>query len=468
MSCPLRRSFSRLLTLLFGAMLAAGVARAKDPPLPAFNAAIDQTSVSGISSGAFMAVQFATAWSSIVKGVGAVAGGPFDCAEGSAATALGSCMLGTPPTDLQALIRHTDAWSRGGAIDNVANLAHQKIYLFSGYNDTVVQRPVVNALDAFYVHFLGAANTGNLFYQTAIGAGHAQITISYGGACSENGGVYIDQCDYDQAGIILQHIYGALHPPDSGTLTGRLLRFDQGTFTRPFTPAEDSMGETGFVYVPQSCAIMRACRVHVALHGCGQSYNNIGEAYVRHAGYNEWADANRIIVLYPQAKAELFTAAGGNNPEGCWDWWGYLDTDPMDAPTYLLQTGWQIRAIKAMIDRLTSRAKPAATPSGMANTAPSTVLAIDATDRAIDLAWTAVPGATRYQVFRANPDDATLRQIGSVAGLSYADAGLRPATTYRYQVRASSPDVGPLSAVVSHATLPAVPPCEEPGTCPLD
>ena len=31
-------------------------------------------------------------------------------------------------------------------------------------------------------------------------------------AAPTNGGKFINRCGYDQAGIILQHIYGALHP----------------------------------------------------------------------------------------------------------------------------------------------------------------------------------------------------------------------------------------------------------------
>ena len=49
--------------------------------LQSYNAAIGESSVSGISSGGFMAVQFGAAWSSIIKGVGVVAGGPFYCAQ---------------------------------------------------------------------------------------------------------------------------------------------------------------------------------------------------------------------------------------------------------------------------------------------------------------------------------------------------------------------------------------------------
>ena len=82
----------------------------------AYNADIAQTSISGISSGAFMAVQFGVAWSSVIVGVGAIAGGPFDCSEGSGCD--GAQHLhgrrSRHPTSL-TLIRRTDAWRRSGA-----------------------------------------------------------------------------------------------------------------------------------------------------------------------------------------------------------------------------------------------------------------------------------------------------------------------------------------------------------------
>jgi len=49
-------------------------------PLSGYNADIGESSISGISSGAFMAVQFGTAWSSVIKGVGVIAGGQYWCA----------------------------------------------------------------------------------------------------------------------------------------------------------------------------------------------------------------------------------------------------------------------------------------------------------------------------------------------------------------------------------------------------
>jgi len=471
MLCALFRVVTPRRSLVLSVVLvtASGTpGRTADSSLPAYNADIAQTSISGISSGAYMAVQFGTAWSSIIKGVGAIAGGPFGCSEGSASAALSTCMGGAPAPDVDELIRRTDAWSSTGAIDNVSKIAAQKIYLFNGYNDAVVDRAVSNALDSFYAHYSGP-NIGNLFYQTAIGAGHSQVTLSYGDKCSENGGEYINKCDYDQAGVILQHIYGALVPRNDGTLTGQFLSFNQADFTAPKQPIEVSMGDTGFAYVPTSCAANEPCRVHVALHGCKQSFSEIGDDFVKHAGYNEWADTNHIIVLYPQTQPLPLSPLGITNPEGCWDWFGYLDANPTEQPTYLLKSGKQISAIKAMIDRLTSGAssRAASVPSAPQAAAPTTLLATDHTDTAIDIVWTSVSGVAAYDVFRAGPSDADFQQIGTTSGLSYGDAGLKPATSYRYEVRASSAagGAGPFSPAVTESTMEKVPACDDPGTC---
>jgi hypothetical protein len=43
----------------------------------------------------------------------------------------------------------------------------------------------------------------------------------------------------------------------------------------------------------------------------------IGDVFVKNAGYLEVAESNAIIVLFPQA---VSTAV--SNPNGCFDWWG--------------------------------------------------------------------------------------------------------------------------------------------------
>ena len=67
------------LSALFCALLAPTAAGAGES-LPAYNVDLHETTVSGISSGAYMAVHFGVAHSAIVKGVGTTAGGPYLCA----------------------------------------------------------------------------------------------------------------------------------------------------------------------------------------------------------------------------------------------------------------------------------------------------------------------------------------------------------------------------------------------------
>jgi poly(3-hydroxybutyrate) depolymerase len=91
------------------------------------------------------------------------------------------------------------------------------------------------------------------------------------------------------------------------------------------------------------------CRLHVAFHGCEQYVDKIHDLFFRDAGYNAWADANHIIVLYPQAAPWLRLADPSQitgNPKGCWDWWGYSGDD------YLGQNGKQMRAVRGMIGRM--------------------------------------------------------------------------------------------------------------------
>jgi hypothetical protein len=456
------------LALTIVALALAPVGAVGAPPLGAYNADIKESSISGISSGAFMAVQFGVSWSSIIKGVGVIAGGPYYCAQGTAVdgllgnlgpdlTATGACMKGPPP-DLEPLIEQTDRWARQGDIDDPQNITDQRIYIFAGYNDSVVDPKVAEAAYRFYLHYLGGRNDGNLFYQNAIGAGHSQVTVNYGLPCNRNEGYFIDHCNYDQAGIILQHIYGALNPKNRGALSGKLLPFDQRKFTSPESPASYSMAETGYVYVPASCAAQQPCRLHIALHGCKQNFDTIGNRYIEHAGYNEWADTNRLIILYPQTIAGNPAEFEPLNPFGCWDWWGYTNFN------YAVKAGRQITAIKAMLDRLTSRYVP--NPAAGGTTTPPSLIVNDVSDTGAALAWTALAGARGYTVSRANAGDGRFKPIGAVAEPSFGDMGLRPATAYSYKITVTrNGGGGPSLPAVTATTLAAPPRCDTPGSC---
>jgi poly(3-hydroxybutyrate) depolymerase len=335
--------------LVVALALAAAAARANDP-LPALGAEPDTVTVSGVSSGGYMAGQLHVAHSGVVRGVGVLAAGPYFCARGSVITAYYNCMTPgawTPLPAVEQLKREADAFARARAIDPTSNLADARVWLFSGSNDRTVDRSVVDALRAFYLGF-GVAPE-RIAFVTDRPAGHAMITLAAGSACAATGPPFINDCDFDAAGELLAHLLGPLEPP-AAKESGRIIRFDQKAFAGG-DAYSIGMAESGYAYLPRVCETAR-CRVHVAFHGCRQNVAAIGERFVREAGYNRWADANRLIVLYPQTTSrDGWGVAAGRwsfvfNPRGCWDWWGY------GGPQYATKAGPQVAAVKAMIDRL--------------------------------------------------------------------------------------------------------------------
>jgi hypothetical protein len=288
-----------------------------------------------------MAVQFHVAHSATVKGVGAIASGPYYCAQGSLSTAYYNCMTPgtfTPLPATAALRTETQKLAKAGDIDATSNLAAARVWLFSGKEDRTVVPGVVQALREFYASY----NTSPVLIADKP-AGHGMVTESAGNPeCPVTRAPFINDCDYDAAGELLKHLLGNLAPP-AAKPGGRLASFDQ----KPFGAYSISMDDEAFVYIPKTCESQR-CRVHVAFHGCRQGRAAVQDQFAREAGYNRWADTNRIIVLYPQAIARwLWTY----NPKGCWDWWGYTGNE------YHTKEGAQIRAVKAMLDRLSAPRK---------------------------------------------------------------------------------------------------------------
>jgi poly(3-hydroxybutyrate) depolymerase len=380
-------------------------------PLPALVIDAARTTVSGLSSGAYMAVQMHVAYSATFHtGAGIVAGGPYYCAQASLATATGPCMAHSGSIPVSSLVATTNSWANAGSIDPVANLAGSKLYLYSGTQDQTVVQAVMNDLRTYYASFVPAAN---IVYKNTLGSGHAMITDDFGSACSDTAAPFVNDCNFDLAGAILQQLYGALNARNAGALSGNFVQFDQAAFV-----SGHGMASTGWLYVPASCAAGETCRLHVAFHGCLQNSADVGEQYVRDTGYNSWADTNHIVVLYPQTGA-----ATSANPNACLDWWGY------DSANYAKKSGPQMAAVKAMVDRLASGTPP---PVPANIPAPAGVTASGATTGSVKLAWNAVAGATGYDVWRGP----TKVNATPLSATSFTDTGLAPATLYHWTVKA--------------------------------
>ena len=340
----LRRVVALLLGLLLGALLPAGTQAADK--LPAFKVDAAGTSVSGLSSGAFMAVQLQVAYSARIKGAGVVAGGPYYCAAGNLLY-VSICMgqVAFVPPNPTLMVNAARAMAQAGRIDALSHLRQRRVYVFSGTQDTVVRQPAVDATVAFFRQ--AGVPAAQLTYVNRVPAGHAVITPGPGNDCAANETPYISHCDiggedYDQPGALLAHIYGPLQPKGAQP-AGRLVTFNQ----RAYAAARTGMAEEAFLYVPKACDEGAACRVHVALHGCMQSAAAVGPAFVTGTGYNAWADTNRLLVLYPQVNASQQPF----NPQGCWDWFGYTGAN------YATRSAPQMVAIAAMVTAL-GRSRP--------------------------------------------------------------------------------------------------------------
>jgi poly(3-hydroxybutyrate) depolymerase len=257
------------------ALAAAGIvalvtAGCREPPheaarqLPALGAKVDETSVSGISSGAYMAGQFQMAHAKRVTGAAIIAGGPYGCSESIFANtipgagtaflnlskAVNGCMLDmlgswgvADPADLAQKAQQR---AEKGEIDPIADVARDRIYLFTGTSDHTVAPSIVKHAEEFYAK-LGVPE-GNMKLVSTVPAGHAFVTDGEGSACDVSGQPYV---------------------------------------------------------------------VDIAFHGCSQNRETVGDAFIKESGFARWADTNRLIILFPQI------AASPINPQGCWDWWGY-------------------------------------------------------------------------------------------------------------------------------------------------
>ncbi len=326
--------------------------------LSALGADITQTSVSGLSSGAYMAGQFHFAYSSLIIGAGIVAGGPYGCAESvfgrftpAWAVALsqnlnraingctGTVMAALGVPDVARLAKRVRERAEQSVIDPIHGLKSDRIYLFAGKSDRTVAPSLVRKAAQLYRD--SGVKEQNIALETGLDAGHGFITEDSGGSCETTASPFVNDCDYDQAGAILKHIYGSLKSP-SAENRGDMLIFSQAEFAKT---SDHGLDDEGAIFIPESCSkegdeANGACRVHIVFHGCRQSREAVGDAFIAGAGYNRWAASNQLIVLYPQISKSTV------NPRGCWDWWGYT------GPDFLTRDAHQIKAVKAMLERL--------------------------------------------------------------------------------------------------------------------
>lgn len=325
--------YLRIFTLLPILLLAGCGSRTTPQSEPQLSYNIDgnRITVSGISSGAYMAGQLHVAHAALISGAALLAGGPYACAGGSMQTALGPCIKGDG-IDQAALADRIENYASGGQIDEPQEMRDDRVWIFHGEADRVVNRSVSQSTVELYSRYIDA---DQIAFVDTVKVVHGMPTLSTGAPCDELATPFLNACGYDAAGELLQHLYGPLVARK--TSSGQLLKVDQAPY------ADAQLWDHAFVYAPEACQAGAECGLHVAFHGCQQSAEFVGDAFARGAGFNEWAESNRIVVFYPQVKSSKFAPL---NPLGCWDWWGYTGED------YATKNGPQVTAVRAMINQL--------------------------------------------------------------------------------------------------------------------
>ena len=361
-------------------------------------------SISGVSSGAAIAVEYAVAHSGSIVDVGAIAGPAWGCADGSLSQATNTCMCGRHEPDSR--IDAARQLAASGKVDSLSpsgkpqSLKHS--YVFHSPADATVVAPSARANISFLSSFTGEppkADWGN----SANGsdhAGHGIIAPDGNDSCEFTGTetTYVRRCGAeDNAGKMFHAFYDPSSPFDPSkrindipetevwqfnqkplieqVKTSTSVAPDMVWFTWPWnwwtykSERRDNldMAEKGYIYVPPSCRQQGSpCHVHIALHGCKQNPKD----FAVKAGYNNWAEQYHVIVVYPALEPSIslpeqlcqlppFNKAVDElpmkpNPNGCWDWWGYLDpSDKMDR--YLTKEAPQMLVIEGIIAEVTGR-----------------------------------------------------------------------------------------------------------------
>ena len=338
-------------------------AQTKQEGMPELSLDLSDVTVSGLSSGGYMATQFQLAHSDWVKGVGVLAAGPYFCAKGDITTALAQCVNKTDTQpDLTALNEQAAQYAKAGKLADLDNMKDAKVWLFHGKRDVRIASEVSDALFEQYTMW---TDTQNIKYVNDMSIAHLFPTKTNGTDCMTSESPFIGNCDYDAAGDMLNHLIEGLTAPDD-VLSGSLHTINQQDIAGS---SAKTLASEGFVYIPQSCASGESCRAHISFHGCNQYADAVDDAYTSQTGLNDWADDNNMIVLYPQTKKSLFMPL---NPQGCWDWWGYASKD------YANRDGDQIKAVNALLHSLntlpspTTKAVSQVTPQAMSQvTQPS-------------------------------------------------------------------------------------------------
>lgn len=276
-----------------------------------------------------MSIDHLVAFSGSVDGAAIVAGSPYGC--GALADSSNSCYSGLNQKDLNRVVEYVRQRFEQGRIDDPANLYHIPTLLFSSTNDWVVYTKVMQGVRKQLAAFVAPHNL-HVSFNTSAGhvwsvdhgachCGACKLGYSFNKECCD-----VNNCHYDLSGDMLSRFFGSVNPrvPAKPSLKW----VDQHSFipahVHNSTWSAHGLARWAFAYVASACegGNSSSCRIHVNYHGCIANRWDLRRKWANSIDLNEYAEANRMIVLYPQAEGDHRTG------KGCWNW-GFVRDDTL-------------------------------------------------------------------------------------------------------------------------------------------
>lgn len=373
--------------------------------------------ISGISSGGFMAEQMAVAHSEHFSGVATIAGGYYYCAGTHfdkqkrlyGTSTLVNYRTNTPVffkslfRPFSAFFMNVEEWvtpafanplyraltvclnnpslsrlpnrilgsmyfdivdmAARGQIDPLENLTQQRVLIYQGQKDSVVNPAMAQQLKHFRTYF----NSSSIEVIEAAQAAHNFPSSNVNGiGCDEQRPPYVGNCQFSMSQKIVDYLMPSVTQQRKGHI--RVFTLNQ---TTQFTPP--SIAPYGYLVANDWCLKSpERCEMHVALHGCQMSdyfdpeiqknfEQNVLIKGVTHTpdnskrakgmwlrqfielgGWKEAIQAKPIMIVFPQTQISEINYPF--NPSGCWDWYGW--TGPEYATKSGVETQWLFDFIK--------------------------------------------------------------------------------------------------------------------------
>ncbi|XP_035716524.1 uncharacterized protein LOC110860759 [Folsomia candida] len=319
-----------------------------------FNVNREFITMSGVSSGGTFAQQMFVAHSTLISGISVFSHTFYRCGPGNgilrdydaACTTAGRRHFWSKTYSPKKAIKDIRTYFKKGLIDDPHYMGGKHLYVFAGTKNHLFT--VDQSLKILEVFKPFIADSSVIKTRIA----KANLTLPNKGkelpACSAPPDKFgVSNCGFSGALESLQFMLGhdAVRSSKGHPKLQPLIQFDQTEFFE--NVGRHDMDTVGYLYVPKVCKHNEIpCLLHFYFHGCSTGREFVGPGHVVRSGFLEVAEANGIIVVFPQA------ISSRENNIGCWDTFG------VTGPLYATQQGGQVAVVKKMLDRILTKRFP--------------------------------------------------------------------------------------------------------------